>query len=136
MRVQDEYFAKQKKLFMCSVHLEMEFVRVPRKVVEWAMRKKGIPEALATALMSQYKGARTKVKVGTYFSEEFAVDIGVHQGSFWSPMLLAIAADVVTNEIKEGMLDKILHADDIELMTQCKVKNAGKFLWFEKCTWE
>ena len=27
-----------------------------RKVVEWAMRKKGIPETLVTAVMSLYKG--------------------------------------------------------------------------------
>ena len=36
------YFADQKKAFG----------RDPRKVVEWAVRKKGIPEALATAVMS------------------------------------------------------------------------------------
>ena len=33
------------------------------------MRKKGIPEALLRAVMSLYKGARTKEKVGTYFCE-------------------------------------------------------------------
>ena len=36
--------------------------------MEWAMRKKGIPEALLTAVMSLYKGARTKVKVGRRLS--------------------------------------------------------------------
>ena len=29
---------------------------VQRKVVEWAMRKKGIPETLVTAVMSLHKG--------------------------------------------------------------------------------
>ena len=48
--------------------------------MEWAMRKKGIPETLATAVMSLYKGTRTKVKVGQHFSEEFEVCVGVHQG--------------------------------------------------------
>ena len=42
-RIQREYLAKQKKLYMCFVELETVFDRVPRKVVEWAMRKKGIP---------------------------------------------------------------------------------------------
>ena len=70
----------------------------------WAMRKKGIPEALVTAVMSLYKAARTKVKDGTHLSEEFEVYIGVHQGSHLSPLLFAIVVDVVTDKIKEGML--------------------------------
>ena len=48
----EEYLAKHQKLCMCFVHLEVTFGRVQRKVVEWEMRKKGIPEALFTAVMS------------------------------------------------------------------------------------
>ena len=68
------------------------------------MRKKCIPDVLVTAVMSLYKGAWTKVKVGTHFTEEFEVKVGVHQGSVLSPLLFAIVVDVVTNEIKEVML--------------------------------
>ena len=64
---------------MCFVDLEKAFDRVPRKVVELAMKKKGIPEALVTAVMRLYKGSRTKVKVGTHLSEEDEVKVGVHQ---------------------------------------------------------
>ena len=49
-----EYLAKQKKLYVCFVDKETAFDRVPRKAVEWAMIKKGIPEALVTAVMSLY----------------------------------------------------------------------------------
>ena len=68
----------------------MCFGRVPRKVVEWAMRKRGIPEALVRAVMSLYKGVRTTVKVGTHLSEEFEVNVGVHQRSVLSPLLFAM----------------------------------------------
>ena len=54
--IQEEYLAKQRKSCVCLVDLEKAFDTVPRKVVEWAMRKKGIPETLATAMMSLYKG--------------------------------------------------------------------------------
>ena len=39
-RLQEEYHAKGKKLYMCLVDLEKAFDRVPRKVLEWALRKK------------------------------------------------------------------------------------------------
>ena len=63
-----------------------------------------------------YKGARTKVKVETHLSEELEADVGVHKGSVLSPLLFAIVVDVGTNEIKEGMLQEILYADDIVLI--------------------
>ena len=97
---------------MCFVDLEKAFDRVPRKVMVWAMRKKGIPEALVTAVMSLYKGARTKVKVGTHFSEELEVNVRAHQGSLLSQLLFAIVIDVVTDKIKEGMLQEIFYAND------------------------
>ena len=43
-RMQEEYHVKEKKLCMCFLDLKKAFDRLPRKVLEWAMRKKGIPE--------------------------------------------------------------------------------------------
>ena len=40
----------------------------------------------------------------THFSEELEVSVGVHQGSFLSPLLFAIVIIAATNEIKEGTL--------------------------------
>ena len=46
---------------MCFVDLKA-FYSVPRKVLEWAMRKKGIPEVIVRAVMSLYEGAKTRVR--------------------------------------------------------------------------
>ena len=98
-RIQEDCLAKQKLLCMCFVDLEEEFDRLLRIGVKLAMRKKGILEALVTAVMSLCRSARTKVKV-------FEVGVRVHLGSVLSPLLFAIVVDVVANEIKEGMYKK------------------------------
>ena len=99
---------------------EIAFDRIQRKVVEWATRRKGIPEAV----MSLYDGVRAKVKVGTHLSEEIDVNVGVHQRSISSPLLFAIVIAVVT---KESTLQEILYADDLVLialiMTELHKKN-------------
>ena len=61
--MQEEYRNKKKKLYMCFVDIEKAFDRVPRKVMEWAMRKKGLLEVIVRAVMSLYHGAKTKVRV-------------------------------------------------------------------------
>ena len=56
-RLQEEYHAEGKKSYRCFVDIEKTFDRVLRKVLEWAMRKKGIPEVLVRLMMSLYEGA-------------------------------------------------------------------------------
>ena len=56
LRLQEEYLDKEKKLYICFVYLHKAFESVPRRVLEWAMRKRGIPEAMVRAVMSLYKG--------------------------------------------------------------------------------
>ena len=41
---------------MRFVDLEKAFDRVPGKVAEWALRKKGLPKVLVQAVMSLYEG--------------------------------------------------------------------------------
>ena len=80
---------------MCFVDLEKAFDRVPRKALEWAVMKKGIPEVMVRAVMSLYEGAKTRVRVGLELSEEFEVNVGVHQRSMLSPLVFVIMVDVV-----------------------------------------
>jgi len=42
------------EVYMCFVDLEKAFDRVRRRLLEWAMRKRGIREAMVRAVMSLY----------------------------------------------------------------------------------
>ena len=55
-------------MYMCFVDLEKAFDRVPWRVLEWAMRKKGIQEEMVRAVMSLYEDAKTRVRVGLEWS--------------------------------------------------------------------
>ena len=81
--------------YMCFADLEKAFDRIPRKIMEWALRKKGLAEVLVQAVMSLYEGSRTKVRVGSGASEEFEVRVGVHQRSVTSKV------DVVTEHARD-----------------------------------
>ena len=62
-RIREEYQKKDKKLYMCFVDMEKAFDRVPTKVMEWAMRKKGLSDPMVRAVMGLYDDAKTRVRV-------------------------------------------------------------------------
>ena len=82
------------------------------------MRKKGLSEVIVQAVMSLYDGAKTRVRVGSVYSEEFEVKVGVHQGSVLSPLLFAIVVDVITENARRGVVNELLYADDLVIMSE------------------
>ena len=117
-RMQEVYHAKGKKLYMCFVDLEKAFVRVPRNVFEWALRRTEIPEVLIRSVMSLFEGAFTRVRVSSELSGEFEVKVGMYRESVLSPFLFEVVVDVVTEFIRDGALSELLCADDIVLMSE------------------
>ena len=70
-RMLEEFREREQKLYMCFVDLEKAFDRVPTKVMEWALKKKGLAEVLVQAVMSLYEGSKTKVRIGSGTIDEF-----------------------------------------------------------------
>ena len=117
-RMQEEYRDKKKKLYMYFVDTEKAFDTVPKKVMEGAKIKRGLPEVIVKAMMSLNYGAKTKIRVESESPEEFLEQVGVHQESVLSPMLFAIAVDVIVENAREGLMNEILYADDLVLMSE------------------
>ena len=111
-RLQEEYNAKGKKLYMCFVDLEKAFDGVPKKVLELKMRKKGIPKVLVRSMMSLYVRAKTRVRVDSVLPDEFRLKVGMHQGSVFLPFLFALVVDVFTEFATDGELSLLLYADE------------------------
>ena len=77
------------------------------------MRKKGIPEVLVRSVLSLYECAKTRFRVYSELSEEFEVNVGVHQESVLSPFPFAVVVDVVNEFFREGALSELLCANDL-----------------------
>ena len=119
---------------MCFVYLEKAFDRVPRKVLEWAMRKKGIPPVflyylfilyyciqlpiLVTSVISLYEGAKMRVGVDSELSYEFDVKMGMYQRSVLTVFLFGVLVDVVSEFGREGAQSELVYTDDLILMSE------------------
>ena len=53
-QMQEKYNQSKTKLFHIFIDLEKMFDRVPRKVIEWALRRKMVPERMVEAIMALY----------------------------------------------------------------------------------
>ena len=53
-------------------------------------------------VQGMYANARSRVRVGEGYSEEFEVKVGVHQGSVLSPLLFIIVLEALSREFRSG----------------------------------
>ena len=96
------------------VDLEKAFDRVPQKVIWWALRKLGVEEWIVRLVQGMYANARSRVRVGEGYSEEFEV----HQGSVLSPLLFIIVLEALSREFCSGVPWEDFYADDLVIIAE------------------
>ena len=119
-QLQEKYSSKKKTLYHIFVDLEKAFDKVPREAVRWALRRKKVPERLVELVCMLYNHSTSKVKVAGVLSEEFPINVGVHQGSALSPLLFVAIVDEVSKECRRGDPWELLYADDLVLTAETK----------------
>ena len=107
---------KNLTLFFAFVDPEKAFDRVHRKVLWWAMRKVGVEEWIVRLVQAMYNNARSRVRVGSEYSEEFEVGVGVHQGSVLSPLLFIIVLEALSKDFRVGVPWELFFADDLMII--------------------
>ena len=83
------------------------------------------------AVLSLYDGAKTRVRMGSAYSEEFEVKIGVHQESGLSPLSFAIVEDVITENARRDVVNELLYSDDLVIMSKT-MENLKERFWNSK----
>ena len=107
---------KNLTLFFAFVDLEKAFDHVPRKVLWWAMRKVGVEEWIVRLVQAMHNNASSRVRVGSEYSEEFKVGVGVHQGSVLSPLFFIIVLEALSRDFRVGVPWELFFADDLEII--------------------
>ena len=103
---------------MGFVDLEKDFDRVPQKVLWWALRVVGVLEWLVKVAPVIYVGARRRTRVNNPFSEEFEVEVGMHQGSVLRPLRFIIVLEAFPHEFRVGCPWEMPYAGDLVILAE------------------
>jgi len=106
---------------MVFIDLEKAYDRVPRDVLWRCSEQKSIPVAYIQIIRDMYNGVRTRVTTLVGDTDDFPIDIGLHQGSALSPFLFPIVMDNLTRGIQAELPWSLLFADDIVLIDETRV---------------
>ncbi|KAK3534036.1 hypothetical protein QTP86_000631 [Hemibagrus guttatus] len=93
---------------------------VPREELWYCMRKSGVAEKYVRVVQDMYERSRTVVRCAVGQTEEFKVEVGLHQGSALSPFLFAIVMDRLSEEVRQESPWTMMFADDIVICSESR----------------
>ncbi|KAK3532082.1 hypothetical protein QTP86_007080 [Hemibagrus guttatus] len=101
-------------------NLEKAYDRVLREELWYCMRKSGVAETYVRVVQDMYERSRTVVRCAVGQTEEFKVEVGLHQGSALSPFLFAIVMDQLSEEVRQESPWTMMFADDIVICSESR----------------
>ncbi|KAK3534572.1 hypothetical protein QTP86_016661 [Hemibagrus guttatus] len=116
----EKYRDGQRELHCLFVDLEKAYDRVPREELWYCMRKSGVAEKYVRVVQDMYERSRTVVRFAVGQTEEFKVEVGLHQGSALSPFLFAIVMDQLSEEVRQESPWTMMFADDIVICSESR----------------
>jgi hypothetical protein len=86
----------------------------------WALQKYKVSSKYITLIKDMYDNVVTTVRPSDGDTNDFLINIGLHQGSALSSYLFALVMDEVTRDIQGGILWCMLFADDVVLVDESR----------------
>jgi hypothetical protein len=125
---------QRKDLHMIFIDLEKAYDNVPRNVLWWALQKHKVSTKCITLIKDMYNNVVTSVRTSDRDTNNFPINIGLHQWSALSPYLFALVIDEVTRDIHDGIPWSMLFADDMTLVDESRMGltrswSCGDELW-------
>ncbi|KAK3511554.1 hypothetical protein QTP70_009660 [Hemibagrus guttatus] len=121
----EKYRDGQRELHCVFVDLEKAYDRVPREELWYCMRKSGVAEKYFRVVQNMYERSRTVVRCAIGQTEEFKVEVGLHQGSALSPFLFAMVMDQLSEEVRQESPWTMMFAGDIVVCSESREQVEG-----------
>ncbi|KAK3536377.1 hypothetical protein QTP86_008861 [Hemibagrus guttatus] len=109
-----------RKVALRQEDLEKAYDRVPREELWYCMRKSGVAEKYVRVVQDMYERNRTVVRCAVGQTEEFKVEVGLHQGSALSPFLFAMVMDQLSEKVRQESPSTMMFADDIVICSKSR----------------
>ncbi|KAK3570189.1 hypothetical protein QTP86_016499, partial [Hemibagrus guttatus] len=116
----EKYRDGQRELHCVFVDLEKAYDSVPREELWYCMRKSGVAKKYVRVVQDMYERSRTVVRCAVGQTEEFKVEVGLHQGSALSPFLFAMVMNQLSEEVRQESPCKMMFADDIVICSESR----------------
>ncbi|KAK2919253.1 hypothetical protein Q8A73_003624 [Channa argus] len=94
--------------------------KVPREELWYCMRTSGLAEKYVRVVQDMYESCQTVERCAVGVTEEFKVEVGLHQGSALSPFLFALVMDRLTDEVRQESPWTMMFADDIVICSESR----------------
>ncbi|KAK3514184.1 hypothetical protein QTP70_005264 [Hemibagrus guttatus] len=101
-------------------NLEKAYDRVPIEELWYCMRKPGVAEKYVRVVQDMYERSRTMVRCAVGQTEEFKVEVGLHQGSALRPFLFTMVMDQLSEEVRQESPWAMMFADDIVICSESR----------------
>jgi hypothetical protein len=119
-QLMERYREQKKDLHMVFIDLEKAYDTVPRNIMWWALQKHKVSTKYITLIKDMYDNIVTSVRTSDGDTNDFLINIGLHQGSALSPYLFALVMDEVTRDIKCGIPWCMLFVADVVLVDESR----------------
>jgi hypothetical protein len=111
---------QKKDLHMIFIDLEKVYDKVTRNVMWWDLQKYKVSSKYITIFKDMHDNVMKSIRISDGDTNDFSINIGLHQGSALSPYLFALVMDEVTRDIKCGIPWCMLFTDDVILVDESR----------------
>jgi hypothetical protein len=94
---------QKKDMHMIFIDLDKAYDKVTRNVIWWALQKHKVSSKYITLINDMYDNVVTSVQISDRYTNDFPINIGLHQGSALSSYLFGLVMDEVIRDIKGGI---------------------------------
>jgi len=92
------------------------------------MRKLGINEWVVKTVQAIYHPPKSLVRLNGKYSEDFPVNVGVHQGSVLSPLLFIIVMEALSRDLRSCCPCELIYADNLAIIAESTIELQRKLI--------